>query len=317
MQSHSSYQTHTVKNCFASLDWRLAFLQSVFIVCALFLVLTSSANADMVFDFQKKMADKDNAEAQFSVGEMYESGRGVKRDVALALEWFNKAAANGHEGASFKLLYLDIEKNGLTADNKNAFTNLKTKAKSGDANAEYTVGLMYQKGVGLKRNDNKALEWYKKAALQGVTTAEQGIEAIEMKQGAKALALKKKEAERKKKIAARKKSADLKKEQERKNAEAEKKKKDALLAKQKAKATAERSASKIAADKEATEKAAKQQMLRAEALRARQMEAQEKKRQALIKARQGREQASKAKEVDEFQSDPCSGKSARFLSTCR
>ena len=55
------------------------------------------------FEWHKKAADNGNAEAQFYVGEMYEYGRGVKRDYAKALEWYKKAADNGNIEAQSRL----------------------------------------------------------------------------------------------------------------------------------------------------------------------------------------------------------------------
>ena len=40
-----------------------------------------------VFRFQIKLAEQGNAEAQYKVGEMYESGKGADKDVVAALEW--------------------------------------------------------------------------------------------------------------------------------------------------------------------------------------------------------------------------------------
>ena len=46
----------------------------------LILSVSTIAQADGLFDFQMKLAQKGNAEAQFKVGEMYETGFGVKED---------------------------------------------------------------------------------------------------------------------------------------------------------------------------------------------------------------------------------------------
>lgn len=286
--------------------WKFRLMHLLMMVCVLFLLNISAVNADMVFDFQKKMADKGNTEAQFKVGEMYEMGRGVRKNMAVAIEWFNKASAKGHVEAGYKLLYLDIQKNNLTAENKGEFENLKSKGKSGEGYAQYMLGLMYQNGVGLKKSESKAMEWYKKAALQGITAAEQGFESIETAKRKRAASNEKKQA------------AAKKKEQKKKNAELVKKKK--LELEKEAKANAEKDkAKKLAA--EAAKKAAKKAEAKKKSIVANAKD-KELKRQALIKARADREkQAQQIKirkaEEEEFEADPCSGKSARFLSTCR
>ena len=42
-------------------------------------------------------------------------------------------------------------------------------ARNGHANAQYNLGVMYDKGHGVPRNKLTAIKWYKRAAEQGVT----------------------------------------------------------------------------------------------------------------------------------------------------
>jgi TPR repeat protein len=51
----------------------------------------------------QKAADLGNASAQNSLGRMYELGEGLPRDDALALQWYRKAAAQGHPDAQAAL----------------------------------------------------------------------------------------------------------------------------------------------------------------------------------------------------------------------
>ena len=50
----------------------------------------------------KPLADKGNAEAQYHLGYMFQTGTGVDQDNTKALFWYNKAAKNGH-GKAFIL----------------------------------------------------------------------------------------------------------------------------------------------------------------------------------------------------------------------
>ena len=56
-----------------------------------------------VFAFQVKMANKGSVSAQFMLGEMYQQGRGVKRDYKKALQWYEKARGNGHKQAAARI----------------------------------------------------------------------------------------------------------------------------------------------------------------------------------------------------------------------
>lgn len=52
----------------------------------------------------KKLAFAGNAKAQFSLGLIYEEGRGgIKKDLAYALSWYEEAAHNGLKAAANKL----------------------------------------------------------------------------------------------------------------------------------------------------------------------------------------------------------------------
>ena len=44
----------------------------------------------------REPALKGDADAQFNMGQAYKMGRGVKADLNIALDWYKKAAAQGH-----------------------------------------------------------------------------------------------------------------------------------------------------------------------------------------------------------------------------
>lgn len=50
----------------------------------------------------RPLATKGDAEAQYYLGYMYQSGTGVPMNKKVALEWYNRAAAQGHTGASIQ-----------------------------------------------------------------------------------------------------------------------------------------------------------------------------------------------------------------------
>ena len=284
-------------------------------VLSVFLLMCSSLSyADGLFDFQMKLAKKGNAEAEFKIGEMYETGFGVKKDMKQAKIWIDKAAAQGHGTASFKLLYWNIKKNGLKGENKKKFAELRTKAADGNAQAMYYVGLMYAHGAGVKKNYDKALDWLNKATFVGVLEAErEAILVRDMKQNA---LVKSRKAEEKRKA---KEKADLaakeKAESEQKAAEQEKEKAKLKADKQKQDADKQSANKKQleARNKAAAEKAEEEVRKKEEA----EAEAEaERRKQAWLKKKRAEQQKKKDKE-SKFESDPCKGKSARFLSTCR
>lgn len=272
--------------------------------------LPSLSQADGLFDFQMKLAEKGNAEAEFKVGEMYETGFGVNQDMKQAETWITKAAEKGHETANFKLLYWDLEKNGVTSTNKAGLESLQAKANEGNPQAQYYVGKMHSRGVGLKKNPDQAINWLNKAAFVGVLEAEREIVIVrEAKQN---MILEQQRAEEKQRAELRAqqdrerqaKIEEQRKLQQQKQLEAKARADE--IAKQNMQSKAEAEA-RMKADKAAAEK---QQQLAKQKAEEQQREAQ---KQALIKQREAEEQQRKT----QFESDPCSGKSARFLSTCK
>ena len=81
----------------SSKNWKTGLLHIAILVTFVFLTQITAARADMVFDFQMKLAKKGNAEAQYKVGEMYEAGRGVDANKEEAMKWFTQAADGGSQ----------------------------------------------------------------------------------------------------------------------------------------------------------------------------------------------------------------------------
>jgi hypothetical protein len=280
----------------------------------LLLAMPAVTQADGLFDFQMKLAQKGNAEAQFKVGEMYETGFGVKEDMTEASNWITKAAGQGHETAGFKLLYWDIEKNGINDANKEKLEALRAKAKAGNAQAQYYVGRMYSRGVGVPRNSAKALNWLNKAAFVGVLEAEREGAMVRENQQRWALEKQRKDEKKRAEQRAKKEKERLAKQEKQRKLQAQKEaeakaRADETAKQSKASAAAREKANKEAANK-AAQKAKKDKLLAQQQADAKRREAE---KQALIKKREAKEKQRKT----QFESDPCSGKSARFLSTCK
>src|ERR1700740_3297691 len=51
-------------------------------------------------------------------------------------------------------------------------SNLRQEAEKGDANAEYSLGILYMEGLGLLRDDTEGVKWHKAAAAQGQADAQ-------------------------------------------------------------------------------------------------------------------------------------------------
>ena len=60
----------------------------------------------MNFDELKKLAEEGMPEAQYNLGLMYSTGKGVPQDYNEAIRWYRLAADQGHSKAQEKLKVL-------------------------------------------------------------------------------------------------------------------------------------------------------------------------------------------------------------------
>lgn len=58
---------------------------------------------------------------------------------------------------------------------ESAMQALQPAARSGNAEAEELIGVMYAMGLGVERDDVRAFEWYLRASLKGHAGAQSGI----------------------------------------------------------------------------------------------------------------------------------------------
>lgn len=140
------------------------------------------------YNYYFESAEKDDCEIKCNLGVMYKNGRGVKKDFQKALYWFTKASEQGYERANFHIgmMYENgdgVKKNYLKAIDyfmvagvhseyiKNKIEKYKTEAEVGDGKFQYKLGLVYENGIGIRKNSKSAIYWYEKAASNGIRDA--------------------------------------------------------------------------------------------------------------------------------------------------
>lgn len=117
-------------------------------------------------------AQRGDADAQNRLGEAYEIGDDVPKDLDMAVAWFQKAAAQGHIEAQFNLGTLYHNGEGVTADATAAQRWWRRAAEHGHAGAQYSLALMYENGEGVAPDLAQAFDWYLQAARQGDAAAQ-------------------------------------------------------------------------------------------------------------------------------------------------
>ena len=158
-------------------------------------------------EWYRKSAEQGNATAQYKLGVMYEYGKGISLDLAKAVEWYRKSAEQRDADALYNLGVMYEQGRGVCQDYTKAVewyrkaveqghwkaeVWFRKLAEQGNADAQYNLGVMYERGsirerLSLKPEnewyneladfgvscycpcpDNaEAMEWYRKAAEQG------------------------------------------------------------------------------------------------------------------------------------------------------
>lgn len=118
-----------------------------------------------------KAAKKDEAEAQFKLGRLYDRGEGTEADPAEALIWYTRAAEQGLDMAQTNLGVLYDTGRGTEEDNVAAARWFREAARQGNPVAQYNLALMLHQGDGIPQNKAQAAALYGRAAEQGVPLA--------------------------------------------------------------------------------------------------------------------------------------------------
>ena len=132
-----------------------------------------NAEYDRAVAVCKQAAGEGDAPSQTVLGEMYDSGQGVRADAERARHWWNAAAAQAFLPAqnllASKYYYGGeiFEKQAeWPQDYSKAFELWKQSAYKGAASSQFMLGVMYKDGNGVERDDAEAYAWMK-IALEG------------------------------------------------------------------------------------------------------------------------------------------------------
>lgn len=133
---------------------------------------SSGGNPEVSFELAKSGAEKGDPAMMFQLGTAYDDGRGTKQDKALAMEWFNKAAAAGNAEAMVRLGQAYTLGAGVEADLSKSLDWYKKAAEAGNPEGQYQTGLAYAQGLGTTKNIAEARNWLSKAKDNGYPLAE-------------------------------------------------------------------------------------------------------------------------------------------------
>lgn len=118
---------------------------------------------------------QDDFRAMVDLGDMFEQGRGVKKDVAQAVRLYEQSADRSR-WAQFKLGIMYSQGQGVPKNETKALQWWQKSADGGNAKAQNNLGVMYDRGIAVKRDYRRALDWYLLAVGRGVPQAKGNLE---------------------------------------------------------------------------------------------------------------------------------------------
>lgn len=119
----------------------------------------------LAFYYYGQAAKQQHPDAMNNLADMYLNGEGTDIDEEAALSWFLKAAKCDVLEAMYTLGIMYEQGIGTEIDEDKAFMYYEMAANGGDSEGLYRVGMIYFNGE-LKRNQSyeQAMEWFHRAA---------------------------------------------------------------------------------------------------------------------------------------------------------
>ena len=99
----------------------------------------------------------------------------TRQDYARAFELARSRAQGGDREAQFTLGWLFEKGLGVSRDDHQAALTYQQAAQQGQVGAQLRLGAMYETGRGVERSDEQAFYWYRKAGEQGDPEAENDV----------------------------------------------------------------------------------------------------------------------------------------------
>ena len=125
--------------------------------------------------------DPARADAQNSIGLMYDNGKGVIQNYVEAVKWYRLAADRGHANARYNLGVMYDNGKGIIENDIEAFKLYMFAAEHGDANAQNHIGMMFSVGAGFIKSNVIAHMWYNIASANGKEEAAKQRDDIALK----------------------------------------------------------------------------------------------------------------------------------------
>jgi len=115
--------------------------------------------------------ETNDPEIWHALGDTFQAGHGIERDVERAEEWFRKAAENGR-ARSMVSLGLLLRREGRNPDElAESLQWFRRAADLGDDGGMIWLGFAYREGTGVPVDERAAADWFIKAHAAGAKNA--------------------------------------------------------------------------------------------------------------------------------------------------
>jgi uncharacterized protein len=104
---------------------------------------------------------------------MYVTGQGVPKDGAQAAQWFRRAADQGH--ATAHIISACCSAAAAACRRITPRREVRLAADQGQANAQFNLGVIYQRNDGVAQDFSEAMKWFRLAAGQGYAPAQYNL----------------------------------------------------------------------------------------------------------------------------------------------
>ena len=119
---------------------------------------------------------------------MYDTGDGVPRNEAAAVEWYRRAADQGNPDAQVNLGLMYLNGTGVAKNESAALHCFRMAAEQGHPKAQFNLGALLYNGVAGEPPLAEVYQWWTLAALQGHPSAQQNLEVVARRLGPEQLA---------------------------------------------------------------------------------------------------------------------------------
>lgn len=137
------------------------------------------------FELLNPLAEQDVARAQFRIGVMHRTGRGVQINIDEGNSWLKKALPGVQRATTLGLAWAQSDlaslyEEGLLVSKKprEAVRWYTLAAQQGFRGAQTNLGVMYATGNGVEKNKQAAVLWLSRAAEQGDTIAQKNLNRL-------------------------------------------------------------------------------------------------------------------------------------------